>query len=642
MRITHEMIANQVVYNLSQNINRFFNLQNQMSTNKRINKASDDPVGTIKDLSYRERLSDIVQYKSNIGIGKTWLASTDSALNDINSAITDAHTIAVEMSNDTFDSVARQAAANEVQSLLDKVMAAGNSQLQGSYLFAGYRTRTKPFELSAGGVTYKGDNGVIEYTIDSKAKVQINTIGSNLLTKAFTVIGAKADLASGILGTTTLASLNGGNGVDLAPGTFTIQDLNLNNTVTIDISAATTVNDMISAINTQLAAGGITNVTASLGLEGNNLRLLAVDDPRISLTTTLANLNHGNGVDMTPGQFHIKNQSGSIDATIDLTGDLTVGDAIASINSQLAAAGVANVTAAINAGGTGIDITDSNGVPLGLSVEENSIYDFTAVNLGLSGAIGPILHGVNLDPKPSFIVAETAPGETTAANLGLLGQFGTNLIGTGLKPQLLTTTRLSQLHNNAGIPGGGIKISQGNASVIINTAASGMLTIQDLLDAINNSGLNVTASINADQTGVQITNNDPTMTLTVANTDNSRAAASLGIYGASDVLGSMLLLVDSLRNDDRSAVSDIIGTLDSALNSVLNERAATGAKSIRMETTLSRLEEYEVNYTKLLSDVEDADITKLITDLAMQENAYTAALSAAAKIVQPSLLNFLR
>jgi flagellin-like hook-associated protein FlgL len=642
MRVTHEMIANQVVYNLSESMTRFFKLQNQMSTNKRINKASDDPIGTIKDLSYRERLSEITQYKSNIGIGQTWLASTDSALNDVNQAILDAHTVAVEMSNDTFDSVARQAAANEVQSLFDKVLAAGNSQLQGSYLFSGYRTRTNPFDMTASGVVYRGDSGVIEYTIDSKAKVQINTIGSNLLTKPFTVIGQKADLASGIVSATTLASLNGGNGVDMTPGTFTVKDLNRNISVAIDISAQTTVNDAILAINAQLAAGGITNVTASLGLEGSNLRLIATADPRISATTPLGNLNSGTGVDMVPGQFKIKDQLGAINVTIDLTGNLTVGDAIASINSQLLAGGVLNVTAAINAGGTGIDISDTNGVPLGLSIEENTINDSTAANLGLSGAISPVLNGLDVNPKPSFEVAEAAPGQTTAADLGLVGQFSLNLIGNGLKPQLLPTTNIAQLHNNVGISSGGIKISQGDMSVVIDTAGPGIVTIQDLIDEINGAGLNVTAAINAGHTGIQITNNDPTRTLTVTNADENRTATNLGIYGASDVLGSMMLLMESLRNDDRVSISSIIGTLDSALNSVLNERAATGAKSIRMETTLSRLEEYEVNYTKLLSEVEDADVTRLITDLAMQENAYTAALNAAAKILQPTLLNFLR
>jgi flagellar hook-associated protein 3 FlgL len=130
--------------------------------------------------------------------------------------------------------------------------------------------------------------------------------------------------------------------------------------------------------------------------------------------------------------------------------------------------------------------------------------------------------------------------------------------------------------------------------------------------------------------------------LIVSNADDARSASALGVFGSADVLGSMMLLVQSLHDNDRSAVSDLVGTLDTALNTVLNQRASTGAKVVRMETTLSRLEDYDLNYTKLLSDVEDADVTKLITDLAMAQNAYQSALNAAARIIQPSLLDFLK
>lgn len=641
MRVTHEMIANQVVFNLTRNIDRFFKLQNQMSTNRRINKVSDDPIGTIKDLSYRERLSEITQFKANISIGQTWLASTDLALNDVNVAIQDAKALAVEMSNDTYDAVAREAAANEIQSLLEQTLAAGNSQLQNNYLFGGYRTRTKPFESAANGVVYRGDDGKISYTIDSKAKVQINTVGSNLLTKPFQVIGATSNLNAGIIGATPLTTLNGGTGIDLAPGTFTIRDDNLGITATIDVSAATTVADALTAINTQLTAAGITNLTASLGLEGNNIRFVAVDRPEIALTTPLANLNQGGGVDMQPGRFVIRDGASAINVTIDLTGAITVGDAITAINTQLAAAGVNNVTAALNGTSTGINITDSNGTPLGLLVEETSANESTAANLGLNGSISPMLAGNPLNPEPSFTVGESATGETTAADLGIVGQFTYNHVGSSLTPQTQPTTLLSQMQNNLGIARGQFRIAHGEANVVIDTSNPALVTVQDFLDAINNSGLAITASINPAGTGIQVANNDPTRTLTIANTDENRAATSLGIAGAADVLGTMILLVDALRSDDRQTVSELVGTLDSALNVVLNERASAGAKVIRMETTLTRLEEYEVNYTKLLSEVEDADITKLITDLAMQENAYQAALSSAAKILQPSLLNFI-
>ena len=44
---------------------------------------------------------------------------------------------------------------------------------------------------------------------------------------------------------------------------------------------------------------------------------------------------------------------------------------------------------------------------------------------------------------------------------------------------------------------------------------------------------------------------------------------------------------------------------------------------------------------ELLSEVEDADLTELVTQLAMQETSYQSALIASSKIIQPSLLDFL-
>ncbi len=642
MRVTHEMISKQVVFNLQNNISRFFKLQNQMSTNRRINKVSDDPIGTVRDLSYRERLTELTQFKANISIGSTWLASTDRSMSDMNNAIKDAQSIAVEMSNDTNDANAREAAANEVQSLFEQVLGAGNSQLQNSYLFGGYRTRTKPFETNVNGVVYRGDSGTVAYSIDSRSKVQINTVGSNILTKPFQAIGANSDIGLGITGATSLTNLHLNQGVDQVPGTFVIRDENQNINATINISAATDIQSAITAINTQLTAAGITNVTASIGLEGNNLRLVAVDDPTISATTPLLNLNGGTGVDTVPGKFTIRNSAGTTSVAIDITGAVTVGDVLTAINTQLATAGINNVTAAINGGGTGITITDTNGVPLDLHIEEFTASDTTASNLGIIGNINPVLNGINLNPRPSFTVSESAVGETTAADLGLAGQFNYTKVGDGLRPQLTATALVSQINNNNGLPQGTFRIFQGDSSAVIDTSDPAIVTVQDLIDRINTSGLTVTASINAAGTGIQIANNDPTRTLMINNDGVERVASKLGITGAADVLGSMMLLTQALRDDDSEIVQSLVGTMGDALTVVLNERAAAGAKVIHMETTLNRLEEYEVYYTKLLSDVEDADLTKLITDLAMQENAYNAALNSAAKILQPSLLDFIR
>ncbi len=74
---------------------------------------------------------------------------------------------------------------------------------------------------------------------------------------------------------------------------------------------------------------------------------------------------------------------------------------------------------------------------------------------------------------------------------------------------------------------------------------------------------------------------------------------------------------------------------------LLSSRAMMGSKIDRMDASLQRLEAADVEAAKLLSEVEDADITQLVTQLAKEQNLYQAALLAGSKALQPSLLDFL-
>jgi flagellin-like hook-associated protein FlgL len=462
------------------------------------------------------------------------------------------------------------------------------------------------------------------------------------------VIGEDSDLNVGVTESTLLSSLNGGNGVDMLLGTFVIRDANLDNVVTINLNTvppAATLGEVVDKINDQLLAAGIDNLTASLGLDGNNLQLTAENDstlPVISMTTALADLNRGNGVDLDTGSFIIRSSDDSISELIDISEAETLEDVKDAIEQQLALAGVNNIVVDINAAGDGLQIADNNGPPLDLIIEESSVESTTAADLGITGSIGALLVGSDLQPQPRFIIDEAGGGRTTAADLGIAGNMTYNLIGNDLNPELLATVKLSELSNGLGFDSGNIVMVQGERTVIIDTGAESLVTVQDLLDEINNSGLDITASINEQGIGIQIANDDPTRTLVVKDGDASRAATNLGLAGSTDLLGNVMLLADALRQNNRDLVEKLIEPVDSALTLLLNHRAAIGAKLIRIEISQTRLEEHEVNYTQLLSDEEDADLTRLVTDMAMQENAYHAALQATAKIIQPSLADFIR
>jgi len=643
MRVTGKMIADQVINNLSKNLSVFMRLQNRMSTGRRINKPSDDPIGTIKDLSYRSRLSDIAQFRKNISEGQNWLGSVDGALGDITSMISQAKEIAVALANDTYDATARDAVANEVESLLQQVLQSGNLMQGERYLFSGHLTRTKAFEASAKGVIYQGDQGSIRIEIESSTYIGINIAGSELLTAPFGTLGENADLKAGIDGNTLLADLNSGRGVDLSPGSFVVTDQNLNNSVTITIPPATTdINALMAEINTQLAAGGIDNLTIELGDEGNNLRMVAVDKPDINLNTPLANINYGNGLGPGPHEFIIHNMDHSIEITVDITTAATVGDVINEINTALTNAGIANVSASLNPGSTGIDIEDTNVVPLGLTVADASTESQVATNLGILGNIIPLLSGADLNPGPDFSIAESAPGETTAGDIGILGNMNYTLVGSDLDPQITLLTPLRLLNNGLGYQLGEIMIAQGNNTLNLDLGAPGIVTIGDLINAFNTSGLFIQASINDSGKGVQIESTVIGRSLLIEDIEDFNPAYKLGIVGSPDVVGNLIFLIDALRNNDQKSINGVIDGLENGINHILNERASVGAKMVRMETTLSRLEDYNLEITRLLSETEDADITRLVADLAMQENVYTAALNSAARIIQPSLLDFIR
>ena len=651
MRVTNKMISDQVTNNLGTNISKFMKLQNMMSTSRRINQPSDDPVGTIKDLSYRTRLTEITQFQKNIDEGSNWLASVDVALGDMTSTLTNAKEIAVALANDTYDESARKSVAREVEDYLELIIQSGNVQQGNRYLFSGHLTRTQTYSKYANGIVYNGDEGDIRVEIENNTKVTINAPGSDILTKTFTVLGGDADLNFGIDTTTPLADLNSGQGVDLVPGTFDVTDQNVNNTVTVNIAAATDINDVLNEINAQLLGGGIDNVTAQLGDHGNNIHLVATDKPDVSLDTPLANLNKGNGLGEPPHEIVIHNSDRSIEFTVDLASSVTIGDAITEINNAFAQAAIDfaepnlnNVSIALDGGlpPTHLEVTDANGVPMGLTVSEPNAHATTAKSLGINGDIGALLVGDNLNPQPDMAITETGGGNTTAEDLGLLGTMNYDMIGEDLDPQITLTTPMSLLNNRNGYPMGEVMIAQGDSSVTLDFSNPGLATVGDLIDLINTSGLDIQATINSDGKGIQIESTVVGQSLVIEDVGTRATAHNFGIAGSPDIAGNLFYLIEALNSNDQQSINSVIDRLDDGINHLLNQRSSVGAKMIRLDTTYARLTDYNVEVTRLLSETEDADIVKLVSELAVQENVYQAAMNAAAKIIQPSLMDFMR
>ena len=142
---------------------------------------------------------------------------------------------------------------------------------------------------------------------------------------------------------------------------------------------------------------------------------------------------------------------------------------------------------------------------------------------------------------------------------------------------------------------------------------------------------------------------------TSTNSSPINLEVSQGIFVRSNVDAQKIFNYPDNNNNMFNVLDNIIGelqagksatqfldSLDKQYNNLLAERAALGASANRVELIASRLDSQDVNITALKSKNEDADLAEVITKLTTQESVHIAALGAGARIIQPTLLDFLR
>ncbi len=143
----------------------------QISTLKKINRISDDPIGVGKVIRYKDRLKSLGQFKSNVEFSKGYLEKTEAAIQNIADNLIRAQELAVSLSNATYDDASRKSAAKEVKQIINEVVSSGNTTYAGRHIFSGYRTQTPA--LSTEG-SYLGDDGAVFLQVDDGEFKQVN------------------------------------------------------------------------------------------------------------------------------------------------------------------------------------------------------------------------------------------------------------------------------------------------------------------------------------------------------------------------------------------------------------------------------------------------------------------------------------
>jgi len=113
--------------------------------------------------------------------------------------------------------------------------------------------------------------------------------------------------------------------------------------------------------------------------------------------------------------------------------------------------------------------------------------------------------------------------------------------------------------------------------------------------------------------------------------------------GAQDVFLALKDLKDELNQPvpDATVIKGIQGRLEQAALQIEKIRGLGSTTFKRLEVTESQLDQFMVNYEKLISDTESADIAQAILELQSQETAYQTSLGVAAQTIQKTLLDYL-
>ncbi|RLL46658.1 flagellar hook-associated protein FlgL [Oceanobacillus piezotolerans] len=119
---------------------------------------------------------------------------------------------------------------------------------------------------------------------------------------------------------------------------------------------------------------------------------------------------------------------------------------------------------------------------------------------------------------------------------------------------------------------------------------------------------------------------------------NVSAEAVFGSGALFDRIDNFITKLETNTGD----IAASLGEIDDDIDNIINARADLGARMNRLELVENRLDQQEVIATQTMSKNEDIDYAKVITQLITQESIHRAALSSGSRIIQPTLVDFLR
>jgi len=194
-----------------------------------------------------------------------------------------------------------------------------------------------------------------------------------------------------------------------------------------------------------------------------------------------------------------------------------------------------------------------------------------------------------------------------------------------------------ELLSEANVRSGGSYLFAGHASTTEPLVASGPFPSGPPAPTVSFAGDSNEIQVPLDQ-GITVTTTLDGRRVFLGDADGDGTVDG----GREDLFAVLGSLRDALLADDPVGVRATLDRIDAGIDQVSEERARLGVADGRIAGAEDRLAERLVQLEKRLSDTQDADAAEVFSDLVNQEAALRGSLDAAGRLVQPTLLDFLR
>ncbi len=189
MRVSYQQKIDSFMQDLNRHRADMYRTQQVMTSQREVDKPSDDPMAARKILQLNDELGRNDQFSRNISSALTYLSFTENELQNADELLIEARSLAIQGANETMSASERAASAERVDQILHELVSVANARHGDRYLFGGFNTQESPYDTNTDPVTGDviqvqdlpgGMDGVIYSEIGDKERVQMNIPGTEV------------------------------------------------------------------------------------------------------------------------------------------------------------------------------------------------------------------------------------------------------------------------------------------------------------------------------------------------------------------------------------------------------------------------------------------------------------------------------